>query len=75
MSKYSTDALLNRMYEREADARQALAAIDTLFEAIRHGDEQHQSWLKEKLEQHLWKAYEAKIRLDLPVDLEISEEE
>lgn len=28
------------------------AQVLTLFDAIKHGDEEHQKWLKEKIEEH-----------------------
>lgn len=29
--------------------------IETLFDAIKHGDEKHQAWLKEAIEKHFTK--------------------
>lgn len=35
-------------------------AVDTLFQAIRHGDEQHQVWLELRIADHFAKALESK---------------
>jgi len=36
--------------QRETDAR--LQAIQTLFDAVKHGDEKHQRWLKAAIDKH-----------------------
>lgn len=40
------------MAEARQDIPWLLERIGTLFDAIKHGDEKHQEWLKNKIEEH-----------------------
>jgi hypothetical protein len=44
----------NKGKELERYARKLKQKIDTLYDAIKHGDETHQAWLKEAIGTHFY---------------------
>lgn len=44
--------LQGQVYYHGSVVKEMKEKITGLFEAIKHGDEEHQAWLKEKIEKH-----------------------
>lgn len=43
---------VNRWHEAEAELAALKAQVSTLFDAIKHGDQEHQDWLADKITAH-----------------------
>ncbi len=47
------EKIFNKVYEKTVQQNHMLREkIKTLFDAIKHGDDTHQEWLKSKIEEH-----------------------
>lgn len=45
--------VLRLIQSKDKELEQLRAKLSTLFEAIKHGDEKHQLWLKDAIEKHI----------------------
>ena len=51
--RHQKSLLANEILSQDKELNDLYEKVDTLFDAIKHGDEAHQAWLKDAIEKHM----------------------